>query len=239
MRPDPNLAEIDVAANLAAVRGRIRAAALRSGRDPAAIQLVAVSKTRPLSMIVQAYAEGQRAFGENRLEELATKAPEARALGLDEIAWHVIGNIQSRKTQMAVGPYALIHSVDRVKIAQRLSRDAQTAGSALPVLLEVNVSGEGSKHGFSAQELLEAAPELIGLPCLKISGLMTMAPFVADESIIRNTFRQLRQLRDRLQQLYPTVNWRHLSMGMTNDFEIAIEEGATIVRIGSAIFGAR
>ncbi len=214
-------------------------AAERSGRHPEDVRLVAVSKTYPLADIAAALAAGQHDFGENRLEELWPKMAAAQTEGLDAIRWHMIGTIQSRKTGDAVGPLALIHAVDRVKIAQRLSRDAQTAGCVLDVLLEVNVSGEASKHGFTPADLLEAAADLLALPGIRIHGLMTMAPFEAVPEATRPVFRALRQLRDELATRFPHGDWRELSMGMTNDFEIAIEEGATIVRIGSAIFGAR
>lgn len=214
------------------------AAAVRAGRDPADVLLVAVSKTHPLEAIAAAVAAGQRDFGENRLEELWPKVEAAQAAGLDA-TWHFIGTIQSRKTGGAVGPWALIHSVDRVKIAQRLSHAALTAGMFIPVLLEVNVSGEASKHGFAPEQLLEAANELAALEGIRVQGLMTMAPLVEDAEAARPVFQALRRLRDELAVRCPQAEWRHLSMGMTNDFEVAIEEGATIIRVGSAIFGAR
>lgn len=227
-----------IAQNLERTRARMDQAARRAGRDPAEITLVAVSKTHPLAYIAQAYAAGQRDFGENRLEELLPKMEQAAAEGLDEIRWHAIGPIQSRKTRMAVGPITLIHAVDRGKIATRLSNDAQAAGRVMPVLLEVNVSGEASKHGFAPVDLNEIISELLELPGIQVEGLMTMAPFVDDEAVLRSVFRDLRQLRDQLRREHPDLG-EHLSMGMTNDFEIAIEEGATMVRVGSAIFGAR
>ncbi|MFN8464966.1 MAG: YggS family pyridoxal phosphate-dependent enzyme [Caldilineaceae bacterium] len=227
-----------IAANLESVRRRMAAAAIRAGRDPRDVLLVAVSKTQPMPMIEAAVAAGQRDFGENRLEELWPKVEAARDAHL-EVTWHFIGTIQSRKTEATVGPWALIHSVDRAKIAQRLSRDAAKAGQVLRVLLEVNVSGEESKHGFVPAELLAAAPELAALPGIRVAGLMTMAPLVDDPEAARPVFRALRELRDNLMVRCPQAEWRHLSMGMTNDFEVAIEEGATIVRVGSAIFGTR
>ena len=229
----------EISTNLAQVRARMVAAAKGAGRDPGDITLVAVSKTKPIAAIAAAYHAGQRDFGENRLEELWPKVEAAKSLGLDEIRWHLIGTIQSRKTDEAVGPFALIHSVDRAKIAQRLSRDAQAAGCVLSILLEVNVSGETSKHGFTPNELLATAAALVALPGLHIEGLMTMAPLVDEAEAARPVFRRLRELRDQLCEHYPTGHWQQLSMGMTNDFEIAIAEGATLVRIGSAIFGGR
>ena len=228
----------DIGANLAEVRQRMAAAAQRAGRDPSDVALVAVSKTKPMWMIEAALAAGQVDFGENRLEEAWEKIEEAEAKG-QTIRWHMIGPIQSRKSKQAVGPFVLLHAVDRIKIARRLSRDAESAGNVLSLLLEVNVSGEESKHGFHPDELRAGVGELATLPGIRIEGLMTMAPFVSDESQIRPVFRGLRVLQDELVETAPSVNWRHLSMGMTNDYEIAIEEGATIVRVGSAIFGAR
>ena len=227
-----------IAANLALVKRRIEAAALRAGRDSRDVTLVAVSKTQPFTAIADAYAVGQRDFAENRLEELWPKVEEAKREGFDDIRWHLIGTIQSRKSADAIGPFALIHSVDRLKLVTRLNRDAEAAGKAMDVLLEVNVSGEESKHGFSPEEVLAAVPELQGYGSIRVRGLMTMAPFVADAEETRPVFRQLREVRDRVQR-EAGVAWPELSMGMTNDFEVAVEEGATLVRVGSAIFGAR
>ena len=229
----------EIAANLAVVREQIAAAALRSGRQPDDVLLVAVSKTHPIEDIAAALAVGQLDFGENRLEELWEKVAQAQALQLDAIRWHMIDTIQSRKTRDAVGPFVLTHSVDRAKIAVRLSRDAEAAGNVMRVLLEVNVSGEASKHGFTPDDLLAQGGELLALPGLHIAGLMTMAPFEAEPEATRPIFRALRHLRQQLAERYPAGDWSELSMGMTNDFEVAIEEGATIVRIGSAIFGSR
>jgi hypothetical protein len=231
--------QADIAANLAEVRGRMRAAAERAGRRAEEVLLVAVSKTYPLAAIAAALTAGQHDFGENRLEELWPKVYEAERMGLQDIRWHMIGTIQSRKSADAVGPVTLIHAVDRLKLAGRLSRAALTAGRSLDVLLEVNVSGEANKHGFRPAELVAEAPALAALPGLQIRGLMTMAPLVDDPEQTRPVFRGLRELRDRLCAEPQTAGWCELSMGMSNDFEVAIEEGATIVRIGSAIFGAR
>lgn len=235
----PDALSTDISTNLTNVRARVAAAAIQAGRAPESVTLVAVSKTKPLAAIEAAYHAGQRDFGENRLEELWPKVEAAQTLGLHDIRWHLIGNIQSRKTAQAVGPFTLIHAIDREKIAHRLSRDAVAAGYVLSILLEVNISGEVSKHGFTPGELLTAAGELLALPGLHIHGLMTMAPLVEDPEAARPVFRGLRELRDELQARYPTGDWQQLSMGMTNDFEVAIAEGATLVRIGSAIFGSR
>jgi pyridoxal phosphate enzyme (YggS family) len=228
-----------IAANLADVRMQIAAAAQQAGRALDEITLVAASKTQPMAAIVAAYAAGQRDFGENRLEELWPKMAEAQRSGLHDIRWHMIGTIQSRKTAAAVGPVALIHSVDRTKIAERLSRDAGAAGHVMEILLEINVSGEASKHGFTPATVLEEAAAVLALPGVRVRGLMTMAPFVDAPEAARPVFRALRLLRDELAQRYPAADWRSLSMGMSNDFPVAIAEGATLVRIGTAIFGAR
>ena len=243
-----------IADNLRQVKKRMTQAAQRAQRAPDDITLVAVSKTKPLSLIAETAAAGQVDFGENRLEELCQKADAAAESGLNGIRWHAIGTIQSRKAKLALGAAAaaqsgsgslcLIHAVDRPKIAQTLSRLAAQNNQSLDVLLEVNVSGEQSKHGFSPAALPDELPRLLELPALRYCGLMTMAPFVTDAEQVRPCFRQLRCLLDDLRRDFPSdqfpqAAWQHLSMGMTNDFEVAIEEGATIVRVGTAIFGHR
>ena len=242
-----------IAQNLRQVKTRMAQAARRAQRAPDEITLVAVSKTKPLSLIAEAAAAGQVDFGENRLEELCQKADAAAQSGLNGIRWHAIGTIQSRKAKLALraaaaqpasGRLCLIHAVDRPKIAQRLSRLAAQNNLSLDVLLEVNVSGELSKHGFPPASLPNTLPSLLDLPALRYCGLMTMAPFVPDAEQVRPCFRQLRRLLNDLRHNFPPdqnpqATWQHLSMGMTNDFEVAIEEGATIVRVGTAIFGHR
>lgn len=238
--PEPN----QLRQSLASVQARVAAAARRAGRDPASVTLIAVSKTQPFARIEEALAAGQLDFGENRLEELWDKVAMAQERGLAQIRWHLIGTIQSRKTAQCIGPFALIHAVDRVKIANRLNREAEAAGQILPVLFEVNISGEESKQGFTPSQLLDAMPGLLANRHLRYEGLMTMAPLVADPEETRPVFGGLRLLLEELRRRFPAgehqgVTWRHLSMGMTNDFEVAIEEGATLVRVGTAIFGAR
>ncbi|RME83342.1 MAG: YggS family pyridoxal phosphate-dependent enzyme [Caldilineae bacterium] len=235
-----------IAENLQRVRERIAAAALRAGRDPAEITLVAVTKTHPWSYVEAALAAGQRDFGENRPEEAHAKfVSERPQSGTAAAEWerprlHIIGPIQSRKAKIA---YAcrpvLIHSIDRPKIARKLSALAQADGGLLDILFEVNVSGEESKHGFSPEELRQALPELLALPGLVSHGLMTIPPFDPDPETARPYFVALRSLRDELAREYPDCDWSQLSIGMSHDFEVAIAEGATIVRVGSAIFGPR
>ncbi|MCP4536970.1 MAG: YggS family pyridoxal phosphate-dependent enzyme [Chloroflexi bacterium] len=240
----------NIAHNLARVQARIAEAALRAGRDPSEVTLIAVTKTHPAETVVAAYQAGLRHFGENRVQEGSTKISAFRTTVPDsQPIWHMVGHVQSRKAQATVAHFDCIHSVGRLKIAQRLSRFAQDSGRTLSVLLECNVSGEESKFGFSLQDwehdkaqreaFFTTVGEIAALPGLKVQGLMTMAPFVADPETVRLVFIRLRALLDALRERFPASDWRHLSMGMTGDFEVAIEEGATMVRIGRAIFGAR
>jgi pyridoxal phosphate enzyme (YggS family) len=227
---------------LKSVQARIAAAAARSRRDPSEITLVAVSKTQPPKVIDAAYALGLRHFGENRVEEAEDKTDRLP----DDITWHMIGHIQSRKAKRVVPRFDFVHSVDSVRLARRLNRLCTDRSISLPVLLECNVSGEESKYGFSTSgwepgtrlpgALLAAVEEIAALPRLQVEGLMTMAPIVADPEEARPFFVQLRHLRDAFATAFPRTAWHHLSMGMTDDFEVAIEEGATLVRVGRAIF---
>ena len=233
-----------LAENIAAVQARITAAAIQAGRDPAEVTLVAVSKTQPADRVAAAADCGLRLFGENRVEEAL---PKMRALaGRPDLAWHMLGHVQSRKArEAALAGFGLIHSVDSVKLAQRLARLADEAGRHAGVLLECNVSGEASKGGFRADDpahwdslLVELEP-LGRLPGLRVHGLMTMAPIVEQPAEARPYFARLRELRDHLARRGLAGEWPELSMGMTDDFEAAIAEGATLVRIGRAIFGER
>jgi PLP dependent protein len=237
---DAEVDEMVLRANITRVRGRIAAAAARAGRDPAGVSLVAVSKTQPVKVILAAYAAGLRLFGENRVEEAGPKAAEVQARLAPALppVWHMIGHLQSRKAADVLPWAALVHSVDSVKLAARLARSV-AGGAELPVLLEVHVAGEANKYGFQPAELPAATEAIAALPGLRIEGLMTMAPLVANPELARPTFRGLSQLRDELARRHPAIAWRHLSMGMTDDFEVAIEEGATLVRIGRALFGER
>ena len=240
----------DIAHNLARVQERIAQAALRVGRDPAEVTLVAVAKTFPAPAVVAAYQAGLLHFGENRVEEAGTKIPAVHAVIPDDPpTWHMVGHVQSRKARAVVAHFDCVHSVDRLKVARRLSRFAQEAGRTLPVLLECNVSGEEAKFGFALpgwqrdaarrNAFFAAVEQILALPALAVHGLMTMAPLVADPEEVRPVFASLRGLLDTLRERFPAQDWRHLSMGMTDDFEVAIEEGATMVRIGRAVFGPR
>lgn len=232
----------DLAHNLWLVQDRIATAACRAGRDPAAISLVAVSKTQSPAVIHTAYDLGQHHFGENRVEEAEAKIRELP----DGICWHMIGHIQSRKAGRCAALFDLVHSVDSTRLARRLDQAAADLERQLPILLEINVSGEESKYGFAADRwaedgpqhstLLAAVEEILALPHIQVQGLMTMAPIVADPEETRPVFVRLRHLHEALAHRFPGTDWHHLSMGMTDDFEVAVEEGATIVRVGRAIF---
>lgn len=233
------------------VQERIARAAQRAGRNPADVTLVAVTKTWPADTLLAAHAAGMRQFGENRPEELAEKRPSlAAALGTDSgITWHLIGTLQSRKTRLAVEHADLFHALDREKIARRLSDQLLETGRQLPVFLEVNVSSEASKSGLDASRweadatqqarLRTVVQSVAALPRLQLAGLMTMAPWLAPEDEIRRVFQRTRALAAWLETAVSGLHLPHLSMGMTDDFELAIEEGATHVRVGRAIFGER
>ena len=239
------------------VRERMAAAARQAGRDPADVTLVAVSKMQSAETVAAAYAAGLRLFGENRVEEAGPKA-QAVAAALAPTpppTWHMIGHLQSRKAADVLPWASMVHSVDSVKLAARLSRAiqgtsdersgieasaglaGQPAKASIPILLEINVAGEESKYGFAPADLAAAVEAIAALPGLRIEGLMTMAPIVPDPEHARPVFAALRRLRDDLARRFPALELRHLSMGMTDDFEVAIAEGATLVRIGRAIFG--
>jgi pyridoxal phosphate enzyme (YggS family) len=234
------MADSSLQANLTRVQDRLAAAAARAGRDVSTITLVAVSKTHPVEALLAAYELGVRHFGENRVEEASVKLPAFRQVISDStVVFHMIGHIQSRKAEDVAMLFDRVHSVDSVRLALRLAR---FAAKPLPVLLEVNVSGEESKYGFDGArraELFDAVEMINQLPQLRLDGLMTMAPIVENPEEARPVFRALRELRDGIAVRYPALTLPHLSMGMTDDFEVAIEEGATLVRVGRAIFGER
>ena len=229
------------------VLNRIQQAAYRVNSSADNVTLVAISKTQPIEDIIAAYEVGIRHFGENRAEELAEKA--AQLSHLKDLQWHFIGHLQSRQSKSVAEHAHYFHAVDRVKIAEQLSKQLQELDRSLPVFIEVNVSGEESKGGFSCTDwennqeqrdtLLEAVKTIAALPNLNIRGFMTMAPFKAPEDTIRTIFKRLHQLSDWLNAELPELKAKELSMGMSGDFEIAVEEGATHVRVGSAIFGKK
>lgn len=224
----------DVAANLHAVRVKLEAAAQAAGRDPKGIQLLAVSKRKPVEAIVAAYEAGQRDFGENYSQELVRKAASLAHLG--DLRWHHIGHVQTNKVRQLVGHTHLLHAVDRPRLAAELDKRGQAAGQRLQVLVQVNVGGEESKSGCAPAELGTLLAALRDCRHVTVRGLMTMPPYLEDPERVRPYFRELRQLRD---DHGGAARLPELSMGMSHDFAVAIEEGATIVRVGTAIFGAR
>ena len=222
--------------NLKKVEDKITAACLRAGRAREDVTLIAVSKTKPESMVEEAYSVGQRDFGENKVQEICRKIEVLP----QDIRWHMIGHLQRNKVRQVVGKACMIHSVDSLRLAEAISQEAVKQDSIVPVLIEVNVAQEESKFGVTTEEtiaLIEAAEKL---PHISIRGLMTIAPFVEDPEENRPIFRKLKQLSvDIAAKNINNVTMSVLSMGMTNDYEVAIEEGATMVRVGTGIFGER
>jgi len=231
---------MSIADNVKLVKERMASAARRAGRHPEEITLMAVSKTHPPELIREAYEAGVRWFGENRVQEFAGKA--AAVADLAEAEWHLIGHLQTNKAAKAAELFSTVDSVDSLKLAEKLNAAAASLGKKLPILIEVNVGGEEAKSGVAPNgeeqaAILEAAPRLNHLA---IRGLMTVPPYSEDPEQARPYFRRLRELRDRIAaQKLPAVEMSVLSMGMSHDFEVAIEEGSTCVRVGTAIFGER
>ncbi len=225
---------VDIAANLEAIRERVTAAAGRAGRDPSTIRLMAVSKTQPVAAIRAAVEAGQILFGENKIQEARLKIPECPP----QANFHFIGHLQSNKARDAVRLFSMIQGVDSLKLAEELDKHADQQARILPVLIEVNVAGEASKFGYSPTDLLADLDRLVELPRLEIHGLMTIPPFSTDPERSRPFFRKLVDLRQSCEDRLG-VPLTELSMGMSGDFEAAIEEGSTMVRVGTAIFGQR
>ena len=223
-----------IAENLEFIRQRIAAAAERNGRSAGEVQLVAVSKTYPPEIIREAIKAGQQCFGENRIQDAL---PKIDTLPPD-LKWHLIGHLQTNKVRKVIGRFALFHGVDNTALAVQMNRIAEEFGVTASILLEVNISGEASKFGFTPGDLPAALDTLLPLPHLRIEGLMTMAPYSENPDSARPVFEGLRKLRDALSTAtgHPL---KQLSMGMSGDFEQGVAEGATIVRIGSSIFGSR
>ena len=233
---------MSIADNITAVRERVDAAARRSGRDGSSVALMAVCKTKPVEEIRQAFEAGQRIFGENRVQEFEDKSALLQDVLAGGAEFHLIGHLQSNKAQRAAELFHAVDSVDSLSLLERLNLMAQRAGKVLPVLIEINIGGEEQKSGLPPEctdlnELLLAAPKL---PNISIRGLMSVPPFKDKAEEVRPYFRAMRELRDRIDKRnLPGVSMCELSMGMSHDFEVAIEEGSTCVRVGTAIFGAR
>lgn len=224
----------DIAENLEQVRARIAEAAKKSARRIEDVELVAISKTHDADRVREAMEAGQQLFGESRIQEARAKIPELSS----SLRWHFVGHLQRNKIRHALPLFELFHSIDSLALAEQMDRIADEDGVHPRVLLEVNVSGEGSKFGFKPATLRAEMEALLALPRLSIEGLMTIPPLAEEVEASRKVFVALRELRDALEQKF-NVKLPHLSMGMTNDFPVAVEEGATLVRVGTAIFGQR
>ena len=225
---------MDLEANIKAVQQRIEAACERAGREPALVTLVSVTKGQPPEIVCAAAALGLCIFGENKVQEAKVKIPSCPG----RVRWHMLGHLQTNKCRDAVGLFEMVQSVDSLYLAEELNKRAEQASKTLPILLEVNAVGEASKFGYRPDQLLADLSRINALPRLVLHGLMTVPPWVDDPEKARPVFRQMRELKARCEQVLGAP-LPHLSMGMTGDFEVAIEEGATMVRIGTALFGER
>ena len=238
-----HLIRATIESNLRQVRERIAQAAQQAGRDPDEVRLIVVTKGHPVETVREAIAAGATDLGENYIEEALGKIEETGAA--EQATWHMIGHVQSRKAQAASQHFAWVHTMDSARLANRLDRFAREAGRRLPALLECNVSGEASKFGWPAWQeddwegLLPEVGRLLALENLQVRGLMTMAPFLEDPEAARPFFRRLRRLQEFFQSHFPGAQWGELSMGMSADYPAAVMEGATMVRIGTAILGSR
>jgi pyridoxal phosphate enzyme (YggS family) len=228
---------MNISSHLARINQRIHEAATQAGRDPAAVRLVAVSKTRPAADIIEAFKAGQAVFGENYIQELVPKLTEVS----EAVQWHVIGHLQSNKVKYIAGQVALIHSVDRISLASEIDRQWGRLNKVCEVLIQVNISGEATKSGTTTEEgAVQLVRECALLPNIRVRGLMTMPPFFDDPEAARPFFAELRRISEAVAaHKIVGVDMVELSMGMSGDFEAAIQEGATLVRIGTAIFGNR
>ena len=225
-----------IAENLKNIKEIVSETAIKCGRDPHEITLMAVSKTKPMEMLIEAYNAGMRLFGENRVLEAVEKRKE---LPLDaEI--QLIGHLQSNKTKASVGNFSCIQSVDSLKIARKINKEAEDQGIVQKILIELKTSEEESKSGFSSEdEYYESLEEIMSMNHIEVRGLMTIAPFVDDDEIVRSSFKKCRLVFEKTKKMYPHKKLTVLSMGMSGDFPLAIEEGATLIRVGSSIFGTR
>jgi len=227
---------MSIAANLAAIRDRIRTACQRCGRDPQQVRLVAVSKKKPSEDIEAAFLAGQHIFGESYVQEFCSKQEQI----IHPVEWHFIGGLQSNKVKYLRGKTTLIHSVDRLSLAREISRQWEKCDQEAHILLQFNLGREASKGGADEAQALELVRDISKLPAVKICGLMTLPPYEPDPDQVRPYFRRLRELATEITGLQlPGVFMDELSMGMSHDFEVAIEEGATLIRVGTAIFGSR
>lgn len=225
---------MDLASNLQTVRQRIAAACAAAGRGPESVTLMAVTKSHPPETVAEAAALGLTLFGENKVQEAKAKIPCCAG----RLRWHMIGHLQSNKARDAVELFEMVQSVDSLRLAEELNRRAEQAAKRLPILLEVNAAGEATKFGYRPEQLLDDLPAINALPRLELQGLMTVPPWSPDPEKVRPIFRRVRQLKEQAEQILG-ASLPHLSMGMSGDFEVAIQEGATLVRLGTILFGPR
>lgn len=225
---------MDLAENIESIRKRIAAACDRTEREPSSVTLLAVSKTHPPETVSEAAKLGLTMFGENKVQEAKAKIP----LCPSRLRWHMLGHLQTNKCRDAVELFEMIQSVDSFHLAEEINKRAEQASKRMPILLEVNAGGEASKFGYRPEQLLVDLPRINQLPRLELEGLMTIPPWSPNPEKARPMFRQLRELKEKCEEILSTP-LPHLSMGMSGDFEVAIEEGATLVRIGTALFGER
>lgn len=225
---------MSLAENLDSIQQRIHAACDRAGRDPSSLTLLGVTKGQPPEAVTEAGKLGLTFFGENKIQEAKAKIPQCSG----RLRWHFIGHLQSNKCRDAVELFEMIESVDSLHLAQEISKRAEQASKTMPILLEVNLAGEASKFGYNPAKLESELNQINALPRMEIHGLMTVPPWTSNAENVRPVFRQMRELKERCEQILGAP-LPHLSMGMSGDFEVAIEEGATIVRVGTALFGAR
>ncbi len=225
-----------ISENLKIIEEKIAKACINCGRAREDVTLICVSKTKPVSMVCEAYEAGQRQFGENKVQEIVLKAPEMPS----DTIWHMIGHLQKNKVKKAVGLSEMIHSVDSYELAELIDKEAEKAGKLQKILLEVNIASENSKYGIAPCDVVELADKLSGFNNIIISGLMCVAPYTEDAENNRIYFKQMKELLNNINNLNnKNINGKFLSMGMSGDFEVAIEEGATHIRVGTSIFGER
>ena len=227
---------MSIAMNYAEVKSRMEAACVRAGRDPKEVTLIAVSKTKPVSMLMEAYEAGARAFGENKVQEITEKLPQMP----EDAKFHMIGHLQTNKVGQVIEKAVLIHSVDSVHLAEKIEKEAAKRNMVKEILLEVNVAEEDSKFGLKMEEVIPTLEIIKTFPHVCVKGLMTIAPFVEDAEENRKYFKELYQLYDDIKtKNIDNGTMSVLSMGMTGDYEVAVEEGATMIRVGTGIFGSR
>lgn len=234
-KPYVKLTNLMIEGQLRELRNRISEACTRAGRSTEEVRTVLVTKQVKAERIQEVYRLGERDFGESRVQEWETKSAQLPG----DIRWHFIGHLQTNKVKQLVGKVHLIHSCDRMDLAEAIQKEAEKQAQTVSALLQVNTSGEITKQGFFPEEMRAAVGKILKFNRIQVSGLMTIGPLTENQDEIRKSFKSLRQLREKLKTEFKTVDWRYLSMGMSGDFETAVEEGANLLRIGSFVFGAR